>query len=43
LEAGVAYGCFLLHAPTPLIEAVIRTAKQLVPSGGSCRGIVEAT
>ena len=28
--------------PRPLIEALIRMAEQLVPSGGSCRGVVEA-
>ena len=42
LEAGVANGCLLVHAPRPLIEALIRMAEQLVPSGGSCRGVVEA-
>ena len=42
LEAGVADGCFLVHAPRPLIEASIGMAEQLVPSGGSCRSVVEA-
>jgi hypothetical protein len=42
LEAGVANDYFLVHAPGPLIEALIRMAEQLAPSGGSCRGVVEA-
>ena len=29
LEAGVANGCFLVHAPRPLVEASIETAEQL--------------
>ena len=29
LEAGVANGCFLVHAPRPLVEASIEMAEQL--------------
>jgi hypothetical protein len=42
VEAGVANGCFLMHAPRPLVEASIEMAEQLAPTGGSCHGIVEA-
>jgi hypothetical protein len=42
LEAGVVNGYFLVHAPRPVIEALIRTAGRLAPSRGSCRGVVEA-
>jgi len=35
-------GCFLGRSPRPLIETLIRTAEQLVPRGGSYRGVVEA-
>jgi hypothetical protein len=42
LEAGVANDYFLVDASRPLIEALIRTAGRLAPSGGSCRGVVEA-
>jgi hypothetical protein len=41
-EAGVANGCFLMHAPRPLVEASIELAEQLAPSRGSCHGLVEA-
>jgi len=39
LEAGVANDYFLVHAPRPLIEALIRTAGRLAPSRGLCRGV----
>jgi len=42
LEAGVANDSFLVHASRPVIEALIRTAGRLAPSGGSCRSLVEA-
>jgi hypothetical protein len=42
LEAGVANDYFLVHASRPVIEALIRTAGRLAPSGGSCRSVVEA-
>jgi hypothetical protein len=34
LEADVANDYFLVHAPRPLIEALIRTAGRLAPSRG---------
>jgi hypothetical protein len=43
LEAGVANDYFLVHAPQPVIEAVIRTAGRLAPSRRSCRGVEAAT
>jgi hypothetical protein len=42
LEAGVANDYFLVHASRPVIEALIRTAGRLAPSGGSCRSLVQA-
>jgi hypothetical protein len=39
LEAGVANDYFLVHAPRPLIEALIRTAGRLAPSRGLCRSV----
>jgi hypothetical protein len=42
LEAGVMNGCFLVHAPRPLIEASIEMAAQPAPSRGSCHRLVEA-
>jgi hypothetical protein len=42
LEAGVANDYFLVHAPRPLIEALIRRAGRLAPSRGFCRGVGEA-
>jgi hypothetical protein len=41
VEAGVVNGCFLVHAPRPLIEALIRTAGRPAPGRGSCRGLVD--
>jgi transposase len=41
LEVGVVSGCFLVHAPRPLIETLIRTAGRLAPGCGSCRGLVD--
>jgi hypothetical protein len=41
LEAGVANGCFLAHAPRPPIETSIQMAEPLSPTGGSCHGVVE--
>ena len=38
-EAGVANDDFLVHAPRPLLEALIRTAGRLAPSRGLCRGV----
>jgi hypothetical protein len=42
LEGGVANDYFLMHAPRPLIEALIRTAGRLAPRCGSYRGGVGA-
>jgi hypothetical protein len=42
LEAGVANDYFLVHASRPVIEALIRTAGRLAPSGGACCGVMEA-
>jgi hypothetical protein len=42
LEAGVANEYFLVHAPRPVIEALIRTVGRLAPSRGSCRGVAGA-
>jgi hypothetical protein len=42
LEAGVANDYFLVHAPRPLVGALIRTAGRLAPSRGLCRGVGEA-
>jgi hypothetical protein len=42
LEADVANGWFLVHAPRPLINAPIEVAEQLAPTGGSCHGVVGA-
>jgi hypothetical protein len=39
LEAGVANDYFLVHAPRPRIEALIRTAGRLAPSRGLCRRV----
>jgi hypothetical protein len=39
LEAGVANDYFLVHAPRPHFEALIRTAGRLAPSRGLCRGV----
>jgi hypothetical protein len=38
-EAGVANYSFLVHAPRPLIDALIRTARRLASSRGPCRGV----
>jgi hypothetical protein len=42
MEAGVASGYFLVHAPRPPVETSIETAEQLAPNRGSCHGVVEA-
>jgi hypothetical protein len=42
LEAGVANDYFLVHAPRPLVGALMRTAGRLAPSRGLCRGVGEA-
>jgi hypothetical protein len=42
VEVGVANGCFLVHAPRPLVEASIEMAEQLAPSRGSRHGIMAA-
>jgi hypothetical protein len=39
LEADVANGCYLVHAPRPPIETSIEMAEQLAPTGGSCHGV----
>ena len=39
LEARVANDDFLVHAPRPLVEALIGTAGRLAPSRGLCRGV----
>jgi len=39
LEADVANGCYLAHAPRPPIETSIEMAEQLAPTGGSCHGV----
>jgi hypothetical protein len=38
----MACGCFLVHAPRPLVGASIETAEQLAPSRGPCHGVMEA-
>ena len=38
---GVANDYFLVHASSPVIEALIRTAGWLAPGRGSCRGLVD--
>jgi hypothetical protein len=35
----VANDDFLVHAPRPLVKALIRTAGRLAPSRGLCRGV----
>ena len=42
LEAGVANDYFLVHAPRPLIEALIRTAGRLASTRGVVRGVAGA-
>ena len=39
---GMAYDCFLVHAPRPPIDTLIERATQLAPSRGACRGVMEA-
>ena len=43
MEAGVANYYFPCIAPKPVIEALIRTAGRLAPSGGSCRSVMVAS
>jgi hypothetical protein len=38
VEVGVTNGYFVVHAPRPLLEALIRMAGRLTPS----RGVMEA-
>jgi hypothetical protein len=38
-EASVANYSFLVHAPRPLIDALIRTARRLASSRALCRGV----
>jgi hypothetical protein len=42
LEVGVANDDFLVHAPRPLSEALIKTAGRLAPGRGSCLRVMEA-
>jgi hypothetical protein len=42
LEVDVANGWFLVHASAPLVDASIEMSDRLVPSRGSCHGVVEA-
>ena len=41
-KVAVADSCVLVHAPRPPVDASIRTAAQLAPGHGSCRGGVGA-
>jgi hypothetical protein len=42
VEVGMAYGHFLIHVLRARVDAPIRAARQLAPSGGSCAGVTGA-